>query len=169
MHPLLIASDRPITKSELAAALDAPSNELDVALKEFSLDLTARDRGVQLKRKGGNVRLEIKAPIVPKIWKLFPERAPRPKTPEMREVLSVIVHKQPVSTRDISDIRGVNNAATIELLFERGLIARRSKKGKHGGRLWHITQRFLDEFGLDKPEDIFKEEEGRRVFPEIVA
>ena len=166
---LLVAADRPVAEAALAGALGVAGDELDAALRDFALDLAAADRGVQLRRRGGAVRLEIKAPIVPLVWKLFPERAPRPKTPEMREVLAVVVHTQPVSTRAISDIRGVNSSATIELLFERGLIARRSKRGKHGVRLWHTTQRFLDEFGLERPEDIFKEDKGREVFPEIVG
>jgi segregation and condensation protein B len=169
VEALLVAADRWVKIADLARVLGLPSKETEDALLEFDNELLGADRGIQLRRKGDAVRIEIKAPYVSLIGELFTERRPKPITGQADEVLAVIAHTQPVSVQGVSDIRGKESAAVIASLAERGLIQRLKRLGPNRERLWKVSQRFLDLHNLNRVDEIFKEEVAERVFPGLVA
>ena len=169
IEALLVAADKWVRTADLARVLGLKLHEADAALLEFGEELMAADRGIQLRRKGEAVRIEIKAPFVALIGELFPERRPKPISDQADEVLAVIAHTQPVSVQGVSDIRGIDSAAAIANLAERGLIQRLKRLGTSRERLWKVSQRFLDLHNLSRVEEIYKEDVAERVFPGLTV
>jgi segregation and condensation protein B len=167
VEALLVAADKPVEVAALARCLAVPIEEVDAVLRAYEEELLSQARGCQLRRRGGTVRIEVKAPYVPLIGELFPERRPKPLSSQAREVLAVIALKQPIPTQGVTNIRGFDSSAAIANLAEQGLIRRLKTRGEHGERKWKVTQRFLDTFNLDRVEDLYKEEVFERTFPEL--
>jgi segregation and condensation protein B len=65
------------------------------------------------------------------------------------ETLAVIAYKQPVTTPEIMDIRGVQGASVLKTLLDRKLIAESGRKKVVGQPiLFKTTKEFLVQFGL---------------------
>jgi segregation and condensation protein B len=169
IEAMLVGADRWVMIADLARVLGLTIDETKTALKEFEDELMGQDRGIQLHRRGKDVRIEIKAPYVALIGELFPERRPKPFTDQANEVLAVIAHFQPVSIKDVSDTRGVDSAAVMTTLAERGLIKRLKRRGENREGLWEVSQRFLEMHNLTRVDEIFEDGVAARVFPDVVA
>jgi chromosome segregation and condensation protein ScpB len=76
---------------------------------------------------------------------------------------------QPISVQGISDIRGVDSAAVVMNLAERGLIQRLKRLGPNRERLWKVSRRFLEMHSLNRVEEIFQEDVAARVFPRLTV
>src|SRR5947199_8325542 len=65
------------------------------------------------------------------------------------ETLAVIAYKQPVTTPEVMEIRGVQGAGVMKTLLERKLIAAAGRKSVIGKPvLYRTTKEFLIQFGL---------------------
>lgn len=169
IEALLLASDKWVKIADLARVLVLPLEDAEAAVQEFGDELMNPERGIQLRRRAGEVRIEVKAPYVSLIGELFPERRPKPLSSQADEVLAVIAHTQPVSVQGVSDIREIDSAAVISSLAERGLIQRLKRLGPKRERLWKVSQRFLDLHNLTSVDEIFQEEVAERVFPGLTV
>ena len=143
--------------------LGLPLDETEAVVQEYEDDLLSLMRGIRLRRRA--VRLEVKALYVALIGELFPGRRPKPISDQADEILAAIAHTQPISVQGVSDIRGIDSAAVISSLAERGLILKLKRLGPNHERLWKVSQRLLDLHNLGSAEGIFKEEVVERVFP----
>src|SRR2546427_11747393 len=71
------------------------------------------------------------------------------------ETLAIIAYKQPVSRTVIEAIRGVNCDRALASLRARGLVTEVGRASSAGRPyLYGTTFRFLEHFGLEKPEDL---------------
>lgn len=71
------------------------------------------------------------------------------------ETLAIIAYKQPIARSEIEAIRGVNCDHVIATLKSRGLIAEVGRADSPGRPfLYATTFRFLEYFGLERPEDL---------------
>ena len=76
------------------------------------------------------------------------------------ETLSVIAYKQPITTAEISEIRGVNASGVLSTLMERRLIKVVGRKNVVGRPfLYATTKEFLIRFGLNDLSDLPKIED----------
>src|SRR5262245_42307441 len=65
------------------------------------------------------------------------------------ETLAVIAYKQPVTSPEVMEIRGVQGAGVLKTLLERKLIAAAGRKNVIGKPiLYKTTKEFLVQFGL---------------------
>lgn len=167
IEALLVAADRRVTVSELARCLVLSNEEVEAVLRTYEEGLLAQDRGYQLQRKAGKVRIEVKTPYAALVGELFPERKSKPTSSQAREVLAAIARKQPISTQGVTNIREINSSSVISTLAQQGFIRSLKTRGEHHERKWKVTQRFLDAFDLDRAEDLYKDEVFARVFPEF--
>ena len=167
IEALLVASDRAVTIEALAHCLEVTEDEADEALREFEADLMAADRGIQLRRRPGGVRIETKPQYTGLIGRLLPERREKPMTSQALETLAIVALKQPVSTGDINAIRGIESAGTIQTLRNRKLIARSAHLGPKRERIWRTTPQFLETFGLTSLDELFKEGRMEEIFASV--
>jgi segregation and condensation protein B len=169
LEAMLVGADRWVKISDLAGVLGLALEEADDAIREFEAELLKQSRGIQLRRRAGTVRIEVKASYVALIGELFPKRRAKPISDQADEVLAVIAHMQPISVQGISDIRGVDSAAVVMNLAERGLIQRLKRLGPNRERLWKVSRRFLEMHSLNRVEEIFQEDVAARVFPRLTV
>lgn len=168
IEALIHGSDKWVKIAEIARVLGVTLEETEALIKEFDSEFMDITRGIQLRRRGGEVRIEVKGPYVSLLGELDPTRRSKPISDQANEVLAVIAHTQPVSVQRVSDIREIDSAAVINNLAERGLIQRLKRLGPNRERLWKVSRRFLDMHNLNSIEEIFKEEVAERVFPGVM-
>jgi segregation and condensation protein B len=71
------------------------------------------------------------------------------------ESLAIIAYKQPMTRAGVEQVRGVNSDGAIGSLIARGLVEEVGRApGPGRPALLGTTLRFLEHFGLSKPEDL---------------
>jgi segregation and condensation protein B len=129
IEAVLIGVNRPVSVRALAEALDVDERTIEDALRELEADLSAADRGVQVRHRANGIRFEVKPQFADRIGRAIPEWVPKPISSHALETLAIIAMKQPVTIADINAIREVESAATLQTLRNRKLIARGARLG----------------------------------------
>ena len=141
---------------------EAQSDEL-VGLLQEALDHPAR--GLQLREAAGKWRLETRLDREDVVAGLRGERGARPLTEQALETLAVVALRQPVTTEEVTAIRGTESYGTIETLRRQKLIARAEQRTSTGrAARWRTTQHFLEQFGLANLEELYREGRLEKLF-----
>ena len=76
-------------------------------------------------------------------------------TPALREALTIVAYRQPITRADLEAVRGVQSGDALRQLMERGLV-RIAGRDESLGRpvLYGTTKRFLQTFGLNSLRDL---------------
>jgi len=153
LEALLFVADGPVDPSTLAKVFGLTKREIEPPIEELAESL--RGRGLRLQRGPEGVQL-VTAPMASGYVEQFLglESAKRLSTAAL-ETLAIIAYRQPVTRAQVEAIRGVNSDAAIDTLRTRGLadiIGRADGPGRPA--LFATTQRFLEHFGLERPEDL---------------
>ena len=94
------------------------------------------------------------------VRRLFHERTTTKLSVASLETLAVIAYKQPITSPEIAEIRGVNTAGVLGTLIERKLIKIVGRKQVVGRPfLYGTTREFLTRFGLNDLSDLPKVED----------
>jgi segregation and condensation protein B len=94
------------------------------------------------------------------VRRLFHERSSQKLTVQGLETLAVIAYKQPITSLEITEIRGVNTSGVLSTLLERHLIKIVGRKNVVGRPfLYATTKEFLIRFGLKDLNDLPKIED----------
>ena len=120
-----------------------------------SLAEDCRQRGVRIQRSGDLVQMAT-APDAARYVENFlnMDHHQRLSTAGL-ETLAIVAYKQPITRAGIEAIRGVNSDGAVATLLARDLIEEVGQ-GRTPGRpvLFGTTVRFLEHFGLERPEDL---------------
>jgi segregation and condensation protein B len=144
------------TDSEAEAKRRARQRERDVksVLKQLLDELVASydsdDRGVEIKEIAGGYRMATK-PEYHDAVRLFVKslKLPLKLSLPALETLAVVAYKQPVTSPEVSEIRGVETGGVLGSLLARKLIATAGRKPVIGRPiLYKTTKEFLLRFGL---------------------
>lgn len=150
---ILFVADEPVVISDLAAVLEVTPRAIRAGLEELAERL--RGRGVRLQRMGDAVHL-VSAPEAGAVIERFlgSEGSQRLSTAAL-EALAVIAYRQPVTSLEITEIRGVNTAGVLNTLLERHLIKIVGRKPVVGRPfMYATTKEFLIRFGLNDLNDL---------------
>ncbi len=138
--------------SALARTINAPRSEVSEALE--TLAVACRDRGVRLQRTGDLAQL-VSAPQTAAYVERFLGFEHPPLTNASLETLAIIAYRQPITRAGIESVRGVDCDGPIRTLMARGLIEEIGRAPVIGRpTLFGTTVRFLEYFGLEKPDDL---------------
>jgi segregation and condensation protein B len=152
LEAVLFVADAPIEVSALARTINAPRAEVSAALDELAE--ACRDRGVRLQRTGELVQL-VSAPRTAAYVERFLGLEHPPLTNASIETLAIIAYRQPMTRAGIESVRGVDCDGPIRTLMARGLIEEVGRAPVIGRpTLFGTTVRFLEYFGLEKPDDL---------------
>src|SRR5258705_4601359 len=160
VEALIFASPEPLTPKMLFKLLaDEPKEDVTATIDALKADYESRP-GLQLVEVAGGVQIVTRPELHEWVRRLFHERSTQRLTVQGLETLAVIAYKQPITSLEIGEIRGVNTSGVLSTLLERHLIKIVGRKNVVGRPfLYATTKEFLIRFGLNDLTDLPKIED----------
>jgi segregation and condensation protein B len=156
LEAIIYAADEPATIEQLAKALGEEKLVVQAALDELVASYASEERGIEVRAVAGGYKLYTKPQqhdVVRRFIKSL--RPPLRLTMPALETLAVIAYKQPVTSPEISEIRGVNTSGVISTLLDKRLITTAGRKEVIGRPILYKTSKeFLMRFGLSDLEEL---------------
>ena len=156
LEAIIYAADEPATIEQLAKALGEEKLVVQASLDELVASYAVEERGIEIRAVAGGYKLYTKPQqhdVVRRFIKSL--RPPLRLTMPALETLAVIAYKQPVTSPEISEIRGVNTSGVISTLLDKRLITSAGRKEVIGRPILYKTSKeFLMRFGLSDLEEL---------------
>ncbi|MFN8639298.1 MAG: SMC-Scp complex subunit ScpB [Dehalococcoidia bacterium] len=153
VEALLFVSDGPVELRSLARALGITMTALAPALEDLRARLEGRGLILQTGPDGAQL---VTAPHAAQYVEAFLglEQHRRLSNAAL-ETLAIIAYRQPVTRATIESIRGVSSDGAMQTLRARGLVEEAGRSPAPGRpTLFATTQRFLEHFGMNGPQDL---------------
>lgn len=152
LEAVLFVADAPVEIAALSRTVGVARNDLVPALDELAE--ACRGRGVRLQLTGELVQLVSAPETAPYVERFLGLEHP-PLTNASLETLAIIAYRQPMTRAGIEAVRGVDCDGPTRTLLARGLIEEVGRAPVVGRpALFGTTVRFLEYFGLERPEDL---------------
>jgi segregation and condensation protein B len=160
LEALIFASPEPLTPKAIFKLLDTePKEDVLAALASLKDDYN-RPGGLQLVEVAGGYQIATRPDLHEWVRRLFHERTTQRLTVQGLETLAVIAYRQPITSLEINEVRGVNASGVLNTLLERHLIKIVGRKQVVGRPfLYATTKEFLIRFGLNDLADLPKVED----------
>ena len=153
IESILFVADEAVEISLLARALRRPADAIEEALSE--LEQRCADGGTRLQRTRDSVQLVTSPEAGPFVERFLGLESRQRLSGAALESLAIIAYKQPMTRAGVEQVRGVNSDAAIASLIARGLVEEIGRAQTPGRpALLGTTLRFLEHFGLTKPDDL---------------
>src|SRR6185369_11279800 len=150
LEAIVYITDEPLTAQQIAAAIGQPIDKVKRVLDQLVAEYGKPEHGLTIREIAGGYKMATKAEHHEAVRAFVKKLTPPLKLslPAL-ETLAVIAYKQPVTTPEIMDIRGVQGAGVLKTLLDRKLIAEAGRKKVIGQPiLYKTTKDFLVQFGL---------------------
>src|ERR1700726_590313 len=150
LEAIVYVTDEPLSAQQMAAALERPIDVIKRLLDELVAEYAAPGHGLSIREVAGGYKMATKAEHHEAVRAFVKKLTPPLKLSlAALETLAVIAYKQPITTPEIMDIRGVQGASVLQTLLDRKLIAEAGRKSVVGKPiLYKTTKEFLVQFGL---------------------
>ncbi|BCS34206.1 hypothetical protein TBR22_A34350 [Luteitalea sp. TBR-22] len=161
VEALIFASPEPLTIKAMARLLEEHTkDEIEAALAEVRETYLKSD-GLQLVEVAGGFQIVTRPELYEWVRRLFKERTTSKLSVQALETLAVIAYKQPVTSGEIAEIRGVSaTTGVLNTLLDRKLVKIVGRKQVVGRPfMYGTTREFLDKFGLRDLADLPKVED----------
>lgn len=161
VEALIFASPEPLTLKAIARLLDdQPREDIAAALAEVR-ESYLRSDGLQFVEVAGGYQIVTRPELYEWVRRLFKERTTSKLSVQALETLAVIAYKQPVTSGEIAEIRGVSaTTGVLNTLLDRKLVKIVGRKQVVGRPfMYGTTREFLDKFGLKDLSDLPKVED----------
>jgi segregation and condensation protein B len=156
LEAIIYAADEPATIDQLTKALGEEKLAVQASLDELAASYAAEERGIEIRAVAGGYKMYTKPQqhdVVRRFIKSL--RPPLRLSMPALETLAVIAYKQPVTSPEISEIRGVNTSGVISTLLDKHLITTAGRKEVIGRPILYKTSKeFLMRFGLSDLEEL---------------
>ncbi len=149
IEALIFASPEPLTPKMLFRLLrEEPKEDVLAAIAELRADYENRP-GLMIEELAGGYQIVTRPGLAEWVRGLFHERTTQRLSAASLETLAVIAYKQPITSLEVAEIRGVDTSGVLTTLLERHLIKIVGRK-KVVGRpfLYGTTREFLIRFAL---------------------
>ncbi|MBQ9083393.1 MAG: SMC-Scp complex subunit ScpB [Clostridia bacterium] len=155
MEAVLFAAGEPLTPDKIAEAVGLDIATAKKLLDDFAQQLNNDRRGVELLVLDGKYQLCTKAKFAPQVRKALEIRRNTPLSQAAMEVLAIIAYNQPVTRAFVDQIRGVDSAAVIAGLSNKGLIEEKGRLELPGRPLTYgTTDNFLRCFHISSASEL---------------
>ena len=160
VEALIFASPDPLTPAAMVELLeDTPQEDVERALRELQAEYDGRG-GLQLVQVAGGYQICTRPELHEWVRRLFHQHSKQRLSVQALETLAVIAYKQPITSAEIAEIRGVNVSGVVGTLLDRQLVKVVGRKQVVGRPfLYATTREFLNRFGLSDLDDLPKVEE----------
>jgi segregation and condensation protein B len=150
LEAVVYVTEEPLSLTQITAALAQPRERVQKLLDELVAEYDKPEHGVTIREVAGGYKMTTKPEHHETVRNFVRSLKPPLKLslPAL-ETLAVIAYKQPVTTPEIMEIRGVQGAGVLKTLLDRKLIAEAGRKNVIGKPiLYKTTKEFLVQFGL---------------------
>src|SRR3989475_12046517 len=153
IESILFVADEPV---EIAAfPRISGHNEGAVLHPIHPIGADFQGRGLRIQRAAGAVQMVTAPEAAPFVEQFLGVDEDHRISHAALETLAIIAYKQPPSRTAIEAIRGVNCDRALASLRARGLVTEAGRASAAGPPyLYGTTFRFLEHFGLEKPQDL---------------
>jgi segregation and condensation protein B len=152
---LFVVGDEGIDLKSLCEIMEIDEEKAKSLLLELKHIYEDKSRGLRISYLGDAFKLTTKQ----EHKKYYEKIAVNPGTNKLSqaalETLAIIAYNQPISTPEVSEIRGVQSGQLIRKLVAKGLLKEAGKSDIAGRpNLYRTTSEFLDYFGLSTIDDL---------------
>lgn len=152
---LFVMGDEGIDLKTICETLNISEEEAKKLLMELKKNYENADRGLRISYLGNAFKLTTKEEHREYYQKLVVNPSTNKLSQAALETLAIIAYNQPISTNEVSEIRGVASGHLIRKLVAKGLLKEAGKSDIAGRpNLYRTTSEFLDYFGLATIEDL---------------
>ena len=153
IEAVLFLSDCPVKERRLAEGLNLDQQIVSEALKVLAKEYESR--GILLKCGPSGWELVTNPQIGPQLAAFFEFQRKRRLSQSALETLAVIAYHQPITRREIDEIRGVDSSHTVKALQEKGLVKIAGQRHTPGMPYeLAVSDAFLHHFGLESVRDL---------------
>jgi segregation and condensation protein B len=153
IESVLFVAHGPVDIATLARVAGVSEDDVEEALKSIAGDY--RGKGLRVQRTGDAAQFVSAPEAAPYVESFLGIDESQTISPAALETLAIIAYKQPITRSTIERIRGVNCDYAVAVLKARSLITEVGRAASPGRPyLYGTTFRFLEHFGLEKPEDL---------------
>jgi segregation and condensation protein B len=144
-----------VTAKQLAELLQVDEASLLRVLHALQERYRDASSGLQIVQAADAFYMTTKPELAPYLEKVRQPSSTASLSQAALETLAIIAYRQPITRIDIEDIRGVKSEKPIQTLLNRGLIQEVGRREGVGRPiLYGTTKRFLEQFGLNRLEDL---------------
>jgi segregation and condensation protein B len=150
VEAVIYLTDEPLSADQIAIGLKQPAANVGRVLDDLVAEYGKSEHGVTVREVAGGYKMSTKPEHHEAIRAFVRNLKPPLKLslPAL-ETLALIAYKQPVTTPEIMEVRGVQGGGVIRTLLDRKLIAEAGRKQVVGKPiLYKTTKEFLVQFGL---------------------
>lgn len=150
LEALVYITEEPLTADQLAVALGEPKERVARLLNELIEAYSQPHHGLTIREVAGGFKMGTKPEHHEAIRQFVRNLKPPLKLSlAALETLAVIAYKQPITSPEIMEIRGVQGTGVLKTLLDRKLIVTAGRKNVIGKpMLYKTTREFLVQFGL---------------------
>ena len=153
LEAMLFVAAEPVAPTQLAAALETTTTEVEQGLR--ALEESLATRGLRVQRHAGRVQLTTAPEIAALIERFLGLEATTRLSRAALETLSIIAYQQPVTRPQVDAVRGVNSDGMMKSLLSKGLIQETGRADGPGRPiLYSTTPEFLQHFGINSIQDL---------------
>lgn len=153
LESILFVADKPVEISLLARVTGHGADVIGLVVDEIAADW--QGRGVRIQRSGTAVLMVTAPESTPYVQAFLGVDEEQRLTHAPLVVLTIIAYRQPITRPAIEKILGKSCDYSVAALKARELITEVGRSNGPGRPyLYGTTFRFLEHFGLEKPEDL---------------
>jgi segregation and condensation protein B len=166
LEAILFVSSEPVPRPKLLELFDEDEREAAAeALEAVLARYSGEGRGVLVEDVAGGVRLATRPEVVGWLRRFFDVAGSNKLSMAALETLAIIAYRQPMTSPEIQELRGVSAAGVLKTLLERRLVRIVGRKEVVGKPfLYGTTREFLVHFGLNSLKDLPPLEEFEETF-----
>src|SRR2546422_3451989 len=137
LKAIIDAAEEPVSVEQLATALGEAKPAVQAALDELVASYAGEERGIEIRAVAGGYKMYTK-PQHHEVVRRFIRslRPPLRLTMPALETLAVIAYKQPATSPEIQEVRGVNTSGVLKTLLEKKVIVKAGRKPVGGGPIF---------------------------------
>jgi segregation and condensation protein B len=152
---ILFLENEPVEKEKLARMTGLSSSEVKEAIDELADHYNTFMHGLTVNENSIGYLLTPSSDLFGKLKTTYGKKVERRLSKAALETLSIVAYGQPVTRREIDNIRGVSSDTIVKLLREREYIKIVGRKDVPGHPcLYGTTKKFLYEFNLSSISDL---------------
>lgn len=155
---VLFIENEPTSMERICDLTGLRPDTAEDALQELRENYAERGSGLILTEEEGELYSFMPAPdLFPQLRQSYGRKVDRRLSRAAMETLAIVAYGQPITRREIEEIRGVGSDTIVKLLRDREYIMVRGRKDVPGHPcLYYTTRKFLYEFNLQSIQDLPK-------------